>query len=1373
MKMKYSNHSRQMIIFIFCWVLGLLAVYVPDAKAQSDDAIAKPVSISPSSSSSKPTLPAALEDWVDWVQWGDAKAPKVFDQLDRRLPYWPSQLDLDITDTGGEFSIAIRAYDEARFSLPGSAENWPLDVSIDRMPVPVIHKGQTPSIALPEGDVIVRGTFRWQEMPQTLSIPSEVGILRLSVNGEAVADPNWDSRGKLWLKRTGETAKKNLCDIKIYRNLMDGSPMWLMTDVELTVSGKSREEDLGAILPEGWSIASLSAPIPCALDDDGLLKAQVRAGKWVVSVAAFSTSPQASFRYAEGMSPAVEQELVSLQNSANFRVIEFVGVPSIDAAQTTFPDKWRKFPLHEWRNATPFQINEKMRGMGQKKAAGINIKRQFWLDEDGRELTYRDTITGNGLQIWRLDAAEGQRLGGSKIGSESQLITHNPETGAVGVEIRTRNLSLDSVGRMDRRADLPATGWRKDAENLSGTLYLPPGWRALAIWGADYSQGDWVSAWSLLDVFLVVVFVVAVFRCCGWQMGVIAIFASLLNYQESGSPRAVLVLLLIAFILCRVVPAGKVKRVLYLSTYAALLLAVVVFLPYARQQLQQAIYPQFETHQSMGTRNWVSNSSSAPRGPIQAIQSRKKKVYEKSNLKQRSEAKIQTGPAVPEWSWRSVSFNWSGPVTESETMTFALVPSWLQRILTVVKILLLVVLFYGFVRLLRREKSLESEMLHPLFAQSAAAKLLIATLLVGSVLAGAASSLHATTPDPQLLKALRERLNDEPEGIAQYAEIPSVDLSIDGQEITIDSEIHTAALTAVPLPGRLPTWSPVSVSKDNGKSLPTIRHEGFLWVVLEPGTHDVSVKGRIPTGDWEWSFRLKPRYVSIDAPGWTITGVKPNGMPEDQVFFVENDRRADSEVEYDRKDFDPIVEISRSLELGLNWESRTTVVRLSPLGKAVSMTVPLMPGERVLTPGFSVEDGQVEVRLSAQQKELVWESQLSQSDQIELVAGDDPSWVERWSVLASPNWNLSIQGLAPLFEPQASAIMPFWKPWPGESATLLLSRPEAIDGDTLTIRQAVHRMNLGMRQRSSSLRLSVQTSLGEEVAIGLGEEAAITSFRLNGKESNVRQEGANVLVSLSPGEQVIDLQWTTPEGYATVARADRVELPAEAANVSTVMKLSTARRWVLWADGPQRGPVVRTWALLIIVLACGFALGKVSWSPLRSYQWMLLLAGLTQIPVIAAFCIVAYLFWVSLKGFEFMERVPNPLYNLNQLITIMGVLPFAIILIWALNQGLMGSPDMRVSGEGSYRETFQWFQARSETNILPDTSIVSVSIWYYRAMMLLWAAWLAVSVVSWSKWGWKQLLLGGFWRTAGNGNQPPPLQPRQSDVAEKKDHNNK
>ena len=42
--------------------------------------------------------------------------------------------------------------------------------------------------------------------------------------------------------------------------------------------------------------------------------------------------------------------------------------------------------------------------------------------------------------------------------------------------------------------------------------------------------------------------------------------------------------------------------------------------------------------------------------------------------------------------------------------------------------------------------------------------------------------------------------------------------------------------------------------------------------------------------------------------------------------------------------------------------------------------------------------------------------------------------------------------------------------------------------------------------------------------------------------------------------------------------------------------------------------------------------------------------------------------------------------------------------------------------------------------------MVSVPLWIYRAAMLVWALWLAFSLLRWVRWAWAAASTGGYWR---------------------------
>ncbi len=1298
-------------------------------------------------------IPGPLRAWEDWAAW-DAKdrgAPTPYSDPKTPLAAWPSRLTLQIDAAGGRFDLGAMVFREAWISLPGGRDAWPLDVKANGLPVPVLEHDGRPAIRLAAGAYRLEGAFRWNEVPPSLPVPPTVGVVSLMREGRPVEAPAWDAEGTLWLKRDAAPgdADKDFLAVKISAAIDDGIPLWLHTEIELVVAGKSREEEIGGVLPAGWKLAAVDAPIPVAVDDAGRLKAQVRAGKWKVRLEAFRLDDPKEFAFAPGVKPAVAEELVAFRPRPDFRLVDITGAPSIDVSQTTFPEQWRDLPVYRWDPGTPFRLEERMRGMGLQKPAGLTIARELWLDDAGRGLTFRDRITARRQQIWRLDAAPGQDIGSVRSGGEGQLITRDPVGGAPGVEIRTRSVDLEATGRMDRTREISATGWRADADSLRVTLNLPPGWRLFALFGADWVSGDWLTAWTLLDLFLLLIFSLAVFRLWGVGPALVAFLAFGISFHEPGAPRYVWLILLLPLALLRVVPAGWGRRLLHVWKWLTVLALVLILAPFASRQIQQAIYPQLEdvggfpgafgnastaapASPAIEVTSNADGSGVASRTVIQNKQPGNSSGWN-SNLLYDAKARIQTGPGVPEWSWRVVTFGWNGPVAAAQQVRPILIPRSVEQILTVLRVALLLAL----AAILLDARRLRGA----LFRAPGKAALALAALWLAAAPAGRAQ----TIPDRATLDQLRDRLLEPSPAYPNAAEIPTAALALNDRHLAIDVEIHAALRVAVPLPGRLPAWSPVTVTIDGQPAAALRRDDGFLWVVVEPGVHRARVEGLLADAtEWEWTFQLRPRRVTIDAPGWTFSGVRPDGVPDQQVFFARQQKSTAGEASYDQQKLQTLVTVDRHLELGLVWQVRTTVSRLSADGRAIALRVPLLAGENVLSSDAVVRDGFIDVRLGAHDGSFEWVSELSVADKIVLATRAGDSWVERWWLVASPVWNAALSGLAPVFEPGDQDLIPVWHPWPGESAALAISRPQAIAGATVTVRKVTHAVELGKRQRDVRLDLALRCSLGEDFLVDLPAGAEITSLTQDGRAIPVRKTGPRLIVPVHPGEQAIAIAWKTNVPLGFRAKVDAVRLPVESANIETTLHVPEDR-WVLWTDGPRRGPAVRFWVILACSLLAAIVLGRIAHSPLRPAEWLLLALGLTQVPLPAAFAVVGWLFFLSWRGRESFGRLPAIGFNLLQLFLIALTALALGIFVVVVGQGLLGAPEMFIVGNGSTPTGLSWFQARGD-GALPVPDAFSVSIWWYRFLMLAWALWLAASLIRWLAWAWRQFSAGGCFR---------------------------
>ncbi len=167
--------------------------------------------------------------------------------------------------------------------------------------------------------------------------------------------------------------------------------------------------------------------------------------------------------------------------------------------------------------------------------------------------------------------------------------------------------------------------------------------------------------------------------------------------------------------------------------------------------------------------------------------------------------------------------------------------------------------------------------------------------------------------------------------------------------------------------------------------------------------------------------------------------------------------------------------------------------------------------------------------------------------------------------------------------------------------------------------------------------------------------------------------------------------------------------------------------------------------LLVVIVLVALGLGRSQLTPWRSVKWVLLAIGLSQVPMVAAATVAGWLLFLAWRRERGAAIQSAFWFDAQQLLIIGWTLIALTVLAVAIHQGLLGSPDMQISGNGSSYANLYWFQDRTEA-LLPRPWILSVPLMVYRLAMLAWALWLAVTVLRWLRWGWGSFTSGGTWR---------------------------
>ena len=256
------------------------------------------------------------------------------------------------------------------------------------------------------------------------------------------------------------------------------------------------------------------------------------------------------------------------------------------------------------------------------------------------------------------------------------------------------------------------------------------------------------------------------------------------------------------------------------------------------------------------------------------------------------------------------------------------------------------------------------------------------------------------------------------------------------------------------MPSEYSQWFPNQVL-DNGEPAQALyRDNNTLWINLKKGEHKVILKGLTPyLSKFTLPLPLKPNRVTVEKSGWEVVGLHENGWSDGQLQFsrIQQTRQDKTKPVLEPGVLPPFVRVERLLSLGLDWRVITRITRISPADSAVVLTVPLLPGESVTSPGIRVKNNAVEVNMAAQQTSMQWESSLEKSDKIELTAPQTEQWIEVWKADVSPIWHIDPSGIAMIHLNSEGQWLPEWHPWPGEKITLQITRPQAVEGQTLTI----------------------------------------------------------------------------------------------------------------------------------------------------------------------------------------------------------------------------------------------------------------------------------------------------------------------------------
>lgn len=1161
--------------------------------------------------------------------------------------------------------------------------------------------------------------------------------------------------------------------------------MHLETLVNLSVSGRSRMLTLGSVLPGDALPVELRSPLPAQVTSEGLLSLQIRQGQHTVAVTSVLTATTSSLVFKGAQSEVwPKTETFAFSSRPAFRSLRLTGGESLHAEAATIPSEWRQDAVFTIQSDATLKLEEISRGEQNTPLPQLSLQRELWLSFDGTRISQKDQLSGTAGRASRLNVVAGNEVGRIVANGSPVLITKSPGSNLRGVEIRDQQVSLTAIGSQSATSPLLTHGWDMTMASVHGVLNLPPAWQLIAIGGASGVSGAWIDSWSLLDLFICILIIVAARTIVSTGAAVVLAFMLVLTHEEFLAPKMLIIHLLILLAWRQSISLNnsvwnKLNKTLLIATCGAWLLQALTF---GKLQLTQLLFPQLQSGtryrttiqqlalavdssittwplmlvalgalviavfyitRGTSTRSYilrtigmlillggtippllvlllVSTEGQYPRSTATSTYSDMSynNSFESSvaeNYVQKAEGKmvaqnrtffeeknLAAGPALPTWRWKQYQFSVAGPIPPSSTLNIIALPPLWTRVLSALRIIIVVAMALIFLRRVRKGLSL---------------MVLLLVLYTGK-------PAMADFPPQKILQDLENQLQGEICSGAECSTAESLLLTMEDNILSLSMEVSSQGRTTRLLPGPISTFLPVSVIVDDHPGQLRRDETDHLAVLVPDGRHQIKASFSVPPGD---SFTLTvpsplPLYTAVNAPEWTYSGVTGSGVTQNSIEF--NRVSKDNHASIRPSLLGNWVAVSRTLYLAEQFSVVTVVRRIGDASKPLAIQIPLLERERILSGPVEPSRDMVSIDFPAGQSEVHYNSSLPISESLHFTSPDIPHFAEDWRVQCSPLIHCTISGV-----PYQVLEQPVYTPFPGESLAIEIAHLESISGEPLSIDEVSHGLVWSSSLVSGTVNATARVTQQTSLTVTAPANTTIQSVTMDGVPTGSKVTDARTSIALPPGEHTVTVAYELAHKPAITFSLPSFLLSVPSSNIAVTVAPSPDR-WIIWTGGGLLGPSVVYWGKLIGVVALCLTLSLTELLKLSPGSAAFLGIGLSSLPMITLWIPLLWL-GVLQKYSVLQSRKAAHRWGIIAITALLALVSL-FLLYHVVEVGLLLDPPMLIAGANSTSNNLRWI-FDSTPGALPSPWIISLPMWTWRGFSLIWATWLVVGIMRWIK----------------------------------------
>ena len=714
--------------------------------------------------------------------------------------------------------------------------------------------------------------------------------------------------------------------------------------------------------------------------------------------------------------------------------------------------------------------------------------------------------------------------------------------------------------------------------------------------------------------------------------------------------------------------------------------------------------------------------------------------------------KVSVGSGFPEWNWQRYRLASNGRLVENSKISLIYSNQNQQYIISFFWILGLILLFRKFIKkhcllfsdvdvILDRVKQMTKS-----FNGGKLSSWFVAVLFVGLTIGQSDNALAMQKSEPHIASDVAEN-------------IPSQSSN------SIIDEYRDRLFKAKECAPHCGSVEKISLTENNGSLIISslVHADGDLWISIPEGADSYKVNGSDAVLMYAGGLKL---FIPSGVSTIQLTKNMREGFHFNNGFFasafvdnkLKNIKFTKSATEFSFELGEAIgVEVGKgelskeSVEIKPFFTFRRKIVFESNSWKVINtlekkygsfsnnifISLPLLSNEKVIDERYKVENGLLVIPFLSSDKEVSWLSDLNLVSQMELKHPQNNLYSEIWEFEKNPLWHIEYKGI-----PEVSDNL--FIPLPNEKLSILIDKLKSIDGAHIGIQSFKESIVSGNKLTSYLIQVEVMAGLPDVFTYKMPPAAILGEVSVNGAPFQPMVDKDTVKINLNTGINKISIGFDSPEEMS-VKFSPTSNLNYPGSNFNASMQIQQDR-WVLWVGGDVYKPSVLFWSFFILLLLVTFVAAKFNPS-VKMYEWFILGIGLSQLSWIPILIVFAAIYSIGIRKSINPSNLDDSSFNMIQSL-IIGITLVALMIVFvAINQGLLGYPDMLIRGLSSNAFNLNWYGDRWDANALPQVFVLSVPLYVYRIIMLIWSLWMAMFLFKIAKEWWTAFSLGGYWKS--------------------------